>query len=220
MDGFVPGQPILSKEQQEQVILKTFGLGEPVQEQAPVQNEEVVQLTKAEYERLMAGNQVQEQTAVEQEVQTEAEPVVDPLSEIDRIFGFLQPESGKETEAVVEQEVTQTVVQPTALELQTAEITRLQDETKNFYSKVGELAEKEYGMSQKEAISLIMGLTTEELAQIAYVKKGISAGATANELVQSRKPQAPNSIASMNNATVPTNVVEQEYVPQRNPFTF
>ncbi len=46
MDGFVPGQPILSKEQQEQVILKTFGLGEPVQEQAPVQNEEVVQLTK------------------------------------------------------------------------------------------------------------------------------------------------------------------------------
>lgn len=67
----------------------------------------------------------------------------------------------EKAEAVVEQDVTQTVVQPTALELQTAEITRLQDETKNFYSKVGELAEKEYGMSQKEAISLIMGLTTE-----------------------------------------------------------
>lgn len=220
MDGFVPGQPILSKEQQEQVILKTFGLSEPVQEQTTVQNEEVVQLTRAEYERLMTGNQAQEQTPVEQEVQTEVEPVIDPLSEIDRIFGFLQPETEKEPDPVVEQPVTQPVSQPTALELQTAEITRLQDETKNFYSKVGELAEKEYGMSQKEAISLIMGLTTEELAQIAYVKKGINAGATANELVQSRKPQAPKTIASMNNATVPTNVVEQEYVPQRNPFTF
>jgi hypothetical protein len=220
MDGFVPGQPILSKEQQEQVILNTFGIREPVQQQAPVQGEEVVQLTKAEYERLMAGNQVQEQTPVEQEVKTEVEPVADPLTEIDRIFGFLQPASEKEAEVVVEKEVAQEVKQPTAFELQTAEISRLKDETTNFYSKVGELAEKEYGMNQKEAISLVMGLTTEQLAQIAYVLKGVNAGVTANELVQSRKPQAPKSIASMSNATVPTNSAEQQYVPKRNPFTY
>ncbi len=126
----------------------------------------------------------------------------------------------KDAEPVVETQPVVEKAQPTALELQTAEITRLQEETKSFYSGIGEIAEKQYGMSQKEAISLIMGLTTEELAQIAYVKKGVTAGKTANELIPSKKPQAPSSIAGMSPATPVVNNVEQEYVPQRNPFTF
>ncbi len=69
MSQFVPGQPILSREQQEQVIMNTFGIREPMPEVTQeVQNEETVQLTKAEYEQLLAGRQqtepIQEQQVV------------------------------------------------------------------------------------------------------------------------------------------------------------
>lgn len=183
--SFVPGMPMLSPEQQEEVIRNNFGIvTEKVVDEVLVvaeeTKEEMVQLSKQQYEELISRSNHQQETPV-----VEEQEIVDPMSYIDQLFSFAQTEPVKKEEQVLKDIE---VEEPKANTDYYDEIVRLKDESKNFYASIGQEAEK-IGMNGNEAIGIVMAMSPTKLAEIAMIIKQVDAGKTADEILgKSQKP--------------------------------
>ena len=223
MSDFQPGKPMFSAEQTEAAIVGHFNRGMPeMQQQAevqqPEQQEEVVQLSKADYDELIALRQQQsqstEQSATHQ--QTVEEEHFDPMKALDELFSYVAETEDEGSLKEPEPEIADTQ-QTKSQEAQ--QIDRVKEYTMNFYGEVGRIAESKYGLSQKQAVDIVAALTPDEIAQVAYAKIMTQRQQATSNLPKHVRMNPPKTISGGQSATLPANSQQEVYErKERNPF--
>ena len=223
MNEFQPGKPMFSSDQVEAAINGHFNRGMPKPEvQQPVElQEEMIQLTKADYEALMA-SRIQQPEKAEQSAETQQEVPqqehFDPMKALDELFSNIaaagvEGEPETKSEEIPKQEPVKSV--------EAQQIDRVKEYTNNFYGEVGRIAETKYGINQKQAVDIVANLTPDEIAQVAYAKILTQKQQAVNNLPKPIRMNPPKTISGGQSATLPTNSQQEVYQrTERNPFAY
>ena len=215
MEGFLPGQPMFTKDQTEATIAAHFDRSLPVAEQQiedEVNTEEVVQIPKAEYERLMSTVQVPEQQPTTEQIEVE-DNSQDVMSTIDELFRFIEMPVANEEQQANQEPVAEKVEQP-----QNQPMDRLKEDAKVFYSETGRIARERYGLSEKQTVDIVTRLTPDDLAQIAYAKVMMDRDERVASIPKVERPIPKSTIVTSASTKQPVSN-SQSYERQRNPFT-
>ena len=197
MNGFSPGVPLYTAEQQEDIIRQSFGISPDVQETIvpQVPQEELVQISKAELESLKS----KQQPVVEK--QEEVKPNEDYASFLDQLL-MIEPVVAEKEEVPVTEEKKEVPEKDNQLR-------RLQEESKTYYVSIGQEAEK-MGMSGREAIDMVLAMTPIELAEVAFIKKQISLGKTTDDIFGKKQPLPQMKTIATESPAIITNRYQQD----------
>lgn len=227
-EEFKPGQPMFASDNVSQVVFGHFDRGanlEELQEGQPVEVEqepaETVQLSRAEYEKLLGKQTDVEQPANEQQQQTEeVQTGSDPLQALDDLFDLIANSDQKEKTEEVPAETQEAEPKKDEPKSEPNPLDRAKEYANHYYGEISQIAGQKYGMTQQETMDIMNSLTTEDMAQVAYAKKATLAQQRAESIPKQVRPNPPKTVMGGKSVVVPESSQRVVYErAERNPFT-